>query len=151
VNRLHAYVVSVLIIGAVLYPVLGDPEHDDFPLSTYPMFARPRAPTTTIHAAVAVARDGRQTPVPPALVGTGETMQAVRILSRSLRAGPDVARDLCAAIAARVARSADPTFRDAQHIALVSHEVDVLRYASGARDVPEAQTHLSCVVPRQQP
>jgi len=151
VSRIHAYCVCALSIGAVLSPVLRDPEDDGFPLSTYPMFARPRAPTTTIHAAVAIASDGARTPIPPALLGTHETMQAVRILSRSLRAGPDGAQQLCSAVAARLARSADEAFHDAQQVAIISQELDVLSYAQGVRDVSGVHTHAQCPIARSAP
>lgn len=147
-DRLYGVVICVLVIAAVISPALRDPEDDDFPLSTYPMFARPRRASTTIQSAVAVAADGSQVPVPPALVGTHETMQAVRILSRSLRDGPEATQQLCQAIAARVARSGGAMFAAAREVAIVSQEVDAIGFARGEGASGATRTHASCAVPR---
>jgi hypothetical protein len=107
-ERVYAAVVSLVLLSAVLYPVLRDPEDDSFPLSTYPMFARNRTRVARVNAALALGQDGTEIAVSPLLIGSPEAMQAIRILNRSLKAGDSSAEALCRAIAARVATSADP-------------------------------------------
>lgn len=149
VHRLYGGLVSLAMVAAVLHPLARDPERDDFPLSTYPMFARPRPPTTRLNAAVAILGDGAELAIPPALIGAHETMQALHILSRSLRDGPDAARTLCRTIATRVSRSSDAQLRAARKVAIVSHDVDVIRYASGDRELTDPSTQVQCRVPKR--
>src|SRR4051794_17451435 len=106
-SRVAAAIVSVALIALALEPVVRSPDDDGFPLSTFPMFARPRAATVAVSYARGVTRDGRRRELTPAHLGTGEVMQAFAMLQRAVDAGPAARRQLCAAIAARVAGDAD--------------------------------------------
>lgn len=150
-QRLYAAIVSIALLSAVLYPALGDPEDDSFPLSTYPMFARTRARVARVNAALALGRGGTEMPLSPLLIGSPETMQAIRILNRSLQAGERSARTLCRAIAARVAQSADSELSAARQIALVSESIDVIEYARGAHVPRDRRVHTRCRIPRGKP
>jgi hypothetical protein len=150
-ERLYAAAVSVVLLSAVVSPALRDPEDDSFPLSTYPMFARHRTRVTRINAALALRSDGTETTLSPLLIGSPETMQAIRILNKSVRAGGESARALCRAIASRVAESADPEFAGTRRIALVSEEIDVIEYASGVRAPRDRRVHTRCEIGRGAP
>jgi hypothetical protein len=147
-ERLYAAAVSIALLSAVLYPALRDPEDDSFPLSTYPMFARNRTRIATVNAALALGRGGTETALSPLLIGSPETMQAIRILNRSVHAGKRPTRELCRAIAARVAKSVDPELRGARQIALVSETIDVIEYAGGMRSPRDRRVHTRCRIPR---
>ena len=60
-RRPLAAIVSIVLCGAALEPLLrapGDPDSDDFPLSTYPMFAAPRPAELTLAWARGMAPGG---------------------------------------------------------------------------------------------
>jgi hypothetical protein len=62
-QRAYAYGVTVIVLSwsASGYRSL---DADDYPLSTYPMFAR-RGQVGDVTSALAIAADGRSSPVPP--------------------------------------------------------------------------------------
>jgi len=89
-RRPLAAIVSIGLCGAALEPLLrapGDPDSDDFPLSTYPMFAAPRPAELTMAWARGVAPGGWRALAPDHL-GTGEVMQAFATLQRAASSGP---------------------------------------------------------------
>jgi hypothetical protein len=131
-RRPLAAIVSIGLCGAALEPLLrapGDPDSDDFPLSTYPMFAAPRPAELTMAWARGAAPGGRRA-LAPEHVGTGEVMQAFATLQRAA-SGPDHGPALCQAIAARVA--GDAARRDVAEIELVVGTYDAARWLAGAR------------------
>src|SRR5687767_8124168 len=102
-RRAGAYLVGLGTTAVMLSPlVTGAP--DSFPISTYPMFARARG-KPVFEVVVGVAADGRETPLPAALVASGEVLQTKVMISRSVAGGPAAMADLCQSVAARVARS----------------------------------------------
>jgi len=151
IERLYAAAVSIALLSAVLYPTLRDPEDDSFPLSTYPMFARNRTRIANVDAALALGRGGMETALSPLLIGSPETMQAIHLLQKSVRAGERSAQGLCRAIAARVAKSADPELRGARQIALVTETIDVIEYAGGVHAPRDRRVHTRCRIPRGNP
>jgi hypothetical protein len=153
-ERLYAYALSALSLGAVLYPLLLDPQnsdHDGFPLSTYPMFSYDKPRTATVTSAVALGPDGSERAVPPEFVATSETMQALRTIAKSVRAGRKQSRQLCESIAAHVADSTAPEFAQARHVALITVTVDSIRYLAGDRTPLRRKQHVRCRVPRSAP
>ena len=52
------HLVTAAVVGALLLPVVFD--RDDFPLATYPMYARQRAEVVSITTAVGVRADGSE-------------------------------------------------------------------------------------------
>jgi len=106
-TRRLAALVSLALCSAVLAPAVRSPDDDGFPLSTYPMFAAPRPRELTMASARGVTGDGRSRRLSPGDLGTGEVMQAFATLQRAAAAGPGQRAELCAAIAARVARDAE--------------------------------------------
>ena len=138
-RRPLAAIVSIGLCGAALEPLLrapGDPQSDDFPLSTYPMFATPRPAELTLAWARGVAPGGWRA-LAPEHVGTGEVMQAFATLQRAVSGGRDEAPALCRAIAARIA--GDAARGDLTEIELVVGTYDAVRWlagdAAGSREV----------------
>ena len=138
-NRLAATLVSLALIGLVLEPLLRSPDADGFPLSTYPMFAYPRPTRVVVSYAVGMTRTGQRA-LTPALVGSGEVLQALVIVERALGGGSLTKMALCTQIAARV--QADPGFADVILIRIVvgTHEAVeyLVRHAPG-REVERAR------------
>ena len=135
-SRAYAYTVSAVLLAAVLSPGLRDaqdPRNDSFPLSTYPMFSYDKPRTATVTSAVALGADGLEVPLAPEFIGTSETMQALRTIQNSVRAGRERAAELCGAIAERVARSNDPELARANRVAFVTLTVDSIHFLSGDR------------------
>ena len=121
----RAYAVSLALLGVTLSPLVRAPDDDAFPLSTYPMFATPRETVTTLSYAVAVGEGDIRHAIPPALVGTGEPLQAMAIFELAAQ-HPAAARALCEQIAARVAR--DPALADATSVRIVTGTHDAVEY-----------------------
>ena len=147
-ERFYAYALSALMLGAVLSPALRDPDDDGFPLSTYPMFSHNRGRTSSVISALAVDAHGAEQPVPPSLVGTSETMQAMRILAKGVNGGPRSARKLCRLLAERVAKERDARFAGAVSIVLARQTFDSIAYLAGARTPRSRVEHARCDVPR---
>ncbi|HEX3476977.1 MAG TPA: hypothetical protein VHT91_18265 [Kofleriaceae bacterium] len=130
-RRPLAAIVSIGLCGAALEPLLRapeDPDGDDFPLSTYPMFAAPRPAELTLAWARGVTPGGWRA-LAPEHAGTGEVMQAFATLQRAASGGPDQAPALCRAIATRVA--GDAARRDVTEIELVVGTYDAVRWLAG--------------------
>jgi hypothetical protein len=115
-----------LVLLVVALPLIRDPRLDDFPLSTYPMFAEPR-PTALImdYALGETASGGRRT-LSPQLAGTGEVLQAYALFERAVHGPREGLQKLCTQIAARVAE--DPDYRDVVTIRIVTGQHDAVDY-----------------------
>ncbi len=95
--------VTLVVLAAVTWPLARPPQAgDDFPLSTYPMFAvrRPDARVVLTYVIATGPGDAR-VHVPPAMVAGPEVMQAMMTIGRAVGRGQAPA--LCAEIAARLA------------------------------------------------
>ncbi len=79
-SRALAIVTSLALVGAALSPLVRDPADDGFPLSTYPMFAWSRPTELTASYALGVTPGGGRRYLSPALVGSGEVLQARAII-----------------------------------------------------------------------
>jgi hypothetical protein len=128
--RVAAVMVSLALIGATLEPLARDPYDDSFPLSTYPMFATKRPTLQTFHYALGETRDGRRRTLSPSVIGSGEILQALRIVEHAVGSGRGELAKLCTQIATRVAADAD--FGDVAAIRIVSGTHDAVEYL--ARD-----------------
>jgi hypothetical protein len=125
-DRARAVIVSVVLVGATLAPIVRGATHDSFPLSTYPMFAVRRPSTLTLDYAVGVTERGERRPIAPALVGTGEVLQAGAIINDAVNAGPKALAPLCVRIASAVARDRD--LDDVTTIRIVTGTHDAVAY-----------------------
>jgi hypothetical protein len=145
VTRAYAAAVSLALIGATLWPLLLEPRDDGFPLSTYPMFASKRPTLQTYRYALGETASGGRRTLKPSLVGTGEVLQAIRVIDRAVSGGRAQVQTLCEAIAARVADHDD--FRDVVAIRIVTGTHDAVEYL--ARDVIGRETEMQrCEVKR---
>jgi hypothetical protein len=149
--RIYAYALSAAVIAATAYPALLDPSEDSFPLSTYPMFSRPKPRTTSVTAAVAVGSGGFERPIPPGYVANSEAMQALQTIRKSVRAGRESARELCRAIAGRIVAAGDDDFRPAAEVVLVTTRVDSIKYLGGDRTPIGRRVHARCELPWSAP
>ena len=113
---------SIALVGATLAPLARDPDHDSFPLSTYPMFAMRRPTTLTLDYAYGLTATGARRTLSPAAVGTKEVLQAAAIFERAVHDGPKALVPLCAQIAAHVA---DP---DVVSVRIVTGTHDAVDY-----------------------
>ena len=136
----------------MLYPAFIDPYDDSFPFSTYPMFSDPRLdPGLTLYQALAVFPDGQRKPVSPELAtGNEEVIQAMGTIRRESRRGKGKARGkvFCGDIAARVAKSNDPKWRDAIEIELARSHFDTVQYFQEARVPQSRKTLRRCPIQR---
>lgn len=141
--RVVAALVSTALIGATLEPLLRDPYDDGFPLSTYPMFATKRPTVQTYHYALGVTRDGERRTLRPRVIGSGEILQALRVIEHAVGRGET--KQLCEAVAARVATDED--FADVVAIRIVRGTHDAVDYLAHDKIGRELE-RVSCEVKR---
>lgn len=143
-ERVRAYALSAVLLGAVGWPAFRAPSNDGFPLSTYPMFAQRRGRVHEVVSARAVDAEDGATLVPPGLIANAETMQAIRTLSRAIRAGEHEAQALCEGIAGRLA--ADARWQRTVRVELVTERVDAIEYLAGRAQSELVRVHARCPV-----
>jgi hypothetical protein len=148
VGRLHAYLVSALLLGAVGAPALRAPDDDSFPLSTYPMFSHRRGRVNDVTRAIAVAADATEVPVAPRYVANAETMQAFYTLARAVAAGPEAADALCLHIAQQLPAVGEPGLARVVRVELVTESVDTIDYLAGRAQPSARRVHARCAVQR---
>lgn len=144
VARRLIVVFAVALLAAVAWPAVRGPEHDSFPFSSYPMFARPRPPVVQLVTAVAIGRDGAERRLGPSTIGgTPEPVHASVVLGRAVATGRgDV---FCAEVAARLAAGDDG--REAVAVELVRLTIDLIGWYADKRE-PDARDVLArCPVP----
>ena len=143
--RLWPALVSLALLGATLAPLLRKPTDDGFPLSTYPMFASRRPTVQTFHYALGQTAAFERRTLTPQLIGTGEVLQALRVIDRAMAGGPKELDRLCEAIAARVA--ADDDYRDVVAIRIVTGTHDAVEYLARGKVGSETE-RTRCTVTR---
>jgi len=144
VSRLAAYGIGLSLAVATAWPGFGDPTDDSYPLSTYPMFARPRD-KPWLDFVEAVDRSGAMTRVGPSLLGSDEVMQAVATVKRAVAAGPDGVGRLCASVAERIAH--DPESHALVEVRVVGARFDPLAYFTTGPAPEQKVEHARCTVP----
>ena len=146
-SRLLAYGLGLGIVALSAVPGFRDPDEDSYPLSTYPMFARPRGkPRLSIVEGVDTA--GAAVRLSPELVVVhDEVMQAAATVRRAVRDGVPALQRLCAEVAGRTAN--DPDYQNVQTIRVVTARYDPVRYFSEGPEPEEREEHFRCAVPRQ--
>jgi hypothetical protein len=140
-HRAWAYLVSVVLIGAVLWPLQQRKPTDSFPLSIYPMFAKPRPSEVTIDHVLAIGAGGRERPVPPELVGHSEVLVVDAIVSRMVRRRSS-ALTLCKAVAERVKADSDHGW--VERLEVRSDRYVVRSYFSGSKKPIYSRRHATC-------
>jgi len=151
VHRLYAYAVSTAVLLLVGWPATRNLGADSFPLSTYPMFARPKARVAEVTSALAIAGTGTSTPVPPRYIANTETMQAIATLRAAVADGPAASLALCSAIAGRLRGADAQELRAAVRVEIVSGRVDTIDYLGGRATPHSRRLHARCDVQREAP
>jgi hypothetical protein len=143
-TRVAAAVVSIVLIGATLWPLHRRPADDGFPLSTYPMFAWKRPTQLRMSYALGESPAGRRY-LSPRVVGSGEVLQARATIERAVGRGGRTLAELCQAIARNV--GASPAFADVTAIRIVTGTHDAVDFL--VRDLlgPEVE-RVRCEVRR---
>jgi hypothetical protein len=144
-DRLWCWLVSLSLIGAVLYPLQTRPPRDGYPLSTYPMFTIKHPQLVDIDHVVGVGPE-RSAPLPPDVVASGEVLQARVVVVKSLRSGRRGAEALCTEVAARVAR--EPDLDWVERVEVRRDRFVVAGYFSSARQPTQTNMHARCKVAR---
>lgn len=141
--------VTVVALVAVAWPLGLDPRRgDDFPLSTYPMFAvRRKDARVVLDYVVATGAGDARRHVPPELVAGGpEPMQAMMTVRRAVGRGK--APTLCAEVAARLARRRAWAAYDTVQVVTGDHlAIDYLQRRARGRETIRA----TCRIPRGGP
>ncbi len=138
-------VAPCVLLAAVAWPLVRDPLDDGFPLSTYPMFAVPRATALTMDYALGETSTGERRTLSPALVGTGEVLQAYALLDRAVHGPREDLQRLCTQIAERVAH--DDDYRDVTLVRIVTGRHDAVDYLVRHQIEREVE-RLRCLVLR---
>ena len=143
-ERVWSYGLGAALIIAVLLPLAGDPRDDDFPLSTYPLFAGRQSSEVTISHAVVIDADGERSPLPPVAVANDEVSQAFETLRQAVRQGPDATARLCTRAADWYAGRDEGPAR----VEIVSDTYDAVAYFEGDKQPISTHVHATCEVPR---
>ena len=144
-NRVGAAVVSIVLIGATLSPLLRKPEDDSFPLSTYPMFAWKRPTKLSMSYAIGETAAGERRYLTPRIVGSGEVLQARAIVERAVGKGGTELKKLCERVAANIANV--PRFSDVTRIRVMSGTHESLDFLIRNKLGPEFE-RMRCEVRR---
>jgi hypothetical protein len=147
VQRGLALAVGLGALLAVLSPLLAM-DGDSFPISSYPMFARPRG-QPTLYAAIARSADGREQRVPPSAIGSTEVLQTKVLIQRSVEGGPEATRALCDRIAERLAAS--PEGVGLRSVEIVRRRYDPIAYFEKGPEPLEQQRIERCKVKAPKP
>jgi hypothetical protein len=145
-QRWLAALVGLLTLGAVLSP-LGSMQADSFPISSYPMFARPRG-QPTLYAVSARGRDGGELRLPAEVIGSSEVLQTKVLIQRSVEGGPEAMQALCSGVAGRIA--AQPAaYGDPIAVEIVRRRFDPIAYFERGPEPIEQERLLRCQVPQK--
>ncbi|MES2638361.1 MAG: hypothetical protein V4850_02735 [Myxococcota bacterium] len=152
-NRLSATVVSLLVCGVVLSPVRQgyvEAPKDDFPLSWFPMFARPRAEEETPVYVVAVDPAGARHKVPQTYWTSGGFNQGATQLLSARRAGKAALVPLCERIAKKVGQSRREEYAQAVNVQILRGRFSRESYFRDGDTTPISESTLTtCAIPER--
>jgi hypothetical protein len=133
--RVRGYLVGLGVVLLAALPALSRADDDGYPLSTYPMFARPLTQVTVYF----VERvDGKRPQrLTPEQVSGQEVMQSFKTLRRAADGGPEAVQVLCVAMAERLAKAERRRKRVALEV--VAARFDPVAYFTTVR-TPEERT-----------
>jgi hypothetical protein len=130
-------VTSAVALGALLWPALDPTPVDSLPISSYPMFARPKRRVSRYPLVVLRDESGRERRLDAQEIGgTDEPMQAAMTVSQAIRTG--TAPELCAEIAGALAERGT--------VEIVTAGYDAIAWFEGRRDPVDRRVHASCAV-----
>jgi hypothetical protein len=145
-SRFVEYGYGLGLVLLVLLPGFFDPNWDSFPLSTYPMFARPRR-MPLLYFAEGTNQSGQRQRLPPELVANSEVMQAAATVRRAVQAGPEARAALCAEIARRA--RAEEAHSALFEVRLISARFDPVGYFRDGPVPRERTVHEHCLAAGQ--
>jgi hypothetical protein len=135
VGRRGIVAASVVALGVLLWPALDPAATDSLPVSSYPMFARPKARVSSFPLAVMRDESGREQRLGArAIGGTDQPMQAAMTINQAVREG--TADQLCAEIAAGLAEPGT--------IEIVTAVYDAVGWYEGNREPIDHHVHARC-------
>lgn len=130
---------------AVAAPLFRDAEHDSYPFSTYPMFARVLSKPRLTYAE-GVTASGKGTRLPPSMLGSDEPMQAMRTLKLAANGGRRALKRLCEAVAERVGNERD--YAEVLQVRLVRAQFDPVAYFEVGPSPETEESLVRCPVRR---
>jgi hypothetical protein len=133
--RLRGYLVGLGVVVLTALPAFSRADDDAYPLSTYPMFARPLSYATVYFVDRVDGKRSRR--LTPEQVSGHEVMQSFKTIGRAVHAGPTAVNALCVSIAERLAKSERRRRRVALEVVVARFD-PVLYFTSGAP--PEERT-----------
>lgn len=135
---------TVIVVTAMLVPVALD--RDDFPLSTYPMYAEARPSTVVLPTAVGIdAAGGRQRLSLDVIAGVDDPLIAAAELRDAIAAGR--ADDVCAVIAGRLAaRGGAGDAGSAAAVEVATERHDTVARVRGDPSEVAREVHARCPV-----
>ena len=127
---------------AAVAPAFRDATADSYPLSTYPMFARPIT-KPQIMFVESVDERRRIRAVAPELVANDEVMQSSKRIRRASREGPAALERLCRKVAKRVESQRRPKLVE---LRIVEARFDPLAYFTEDAEPEERRVLTTCKV-----
>lgn len=130
---------------AMLSPLLR--QVDGFPLSTYPMFARPRGPTTRIHTVLGITAEGAAEVLNPTLIGGDPWSTLAADVADAASRSRSRRRALCETVASRIRVDPDRASRYVE-LNFVAEVYDAPAYFHGQTEAVSRKVLASCPVTR---
>lgn len=142
------WIATAALSLAVLSPLARPATWDDYPISSYPMFARADlGRVVALSHAAFVLRDGSHAPVPSRYFGTSEPMVALFVIDGAISRGEAPA--LCDRIRAE-AKASNEHEGAVAAVEIVTSTFDTREYFRTGRDAAlrDRQLHARCEVAR---
>ena len=129
------------VVLVLLVPLAWPWGADSFPVSSYPMFARPRAQVATVQTVVGVRETGERVVLSPELIGdTHWTNLAARLVLDAVMAGAEASGRLCERVAARVAAERE----DVVALEVVTETFDSVAHLTEGAPPIAVRVHARC-------
>lgn len=127
--------ITLVAVGALLWPAVDPSPSDDLPLSNYPMFARPRARVSAFPFAVLRDGTGDERRLSAREIGaTDQPMQAAMTIRQAIDTG--TAPELCAEIAAALTQAGT--------VEVVTAAYDAVTWFEGRTAPVQRTVHAAC-------
>ena len=149
-DRQHLWMgilVSLVATALLVTPAFRNPSEDSFPLSTFPMFSRPKPdPGLVVTQVLAVFPDGVRKPLPPEIAtGNQEVIQTLRMIRDEVYGGRERAAAFCEDVAGRV-RDATAPWSTATTIEIARSHFDSVAYFETGPEPVTRKTLKRCAV-----
>ena len=135
-----------LLVTVVLVMLIAPAavDRDNFPMSTYPMYARSRGDVVSIVTATGETPSGEVVRLSLEVIGDIDDPLIVEALLRdAVRGGPVETDTLCGLIASRAATEDT----EADQVSIVTETHRVVDRAAGRPSLIDREVHSSCAVP----